>query len=75
MIDEVEFTLDRDCVNICRPLNSYINRVYEVITEEGESVECQVYLVPDSRRDMLTEEPWDSQWFAEHKLAKYLKGV
>ena len=61
-------------------LDAYESDFYQrlavrVVTEEGEAVECQVYHVPDSRRDMLTDEPWDSQWFAEHKLAKYLKGV
>ncbi len=61
-------------------LDAYESDFYErltvsVVTEEGESVECQAYHVPDSRRDMLTDEPWDAQWFAEHKLANYLKGA
>lgn len=61
-------------------LDAYESDFYQrlavsVVTEEGELVECQSYLVPDSRRDMLTDEPWDAQWFAEHKLAKYLKGA
>ena len=61
-------------------LDAYESDFYQrlavsVVTEEGESVEGQAYLVPDSRRDMLTDEPWDAQWFAEHKLAKYLSGA
>ncbi len=30
VLDAVEAALGRPCTNVCRPLNSYINRVYEV---------------------------------------------
>ena len=61
-------------------LDAYESDFYErldvsVVTEKGESVECQAYFLPDSRRNMLTDEPWDAEWFAEHKLANYLKGA
>jgi len=53
----------------------YLRETVQVTLEDGEEVECQAYLVPDSRRELLTDEPWDAQWFAEHKLEKYLNGV
>lgn len=53
----------------------YRRETIQVVTESGKTVECQGYVVPDSRRDMLTDEPWDAKWFAEHKLEKYLNGA
>lgn len=35
VIAQVEDTLDLRCTNLCRQLNSYINRVYEVQAEDG----------------------------------------
>jgi len=34
----VESALGENCSSICRPLNSYINRVYEVGLDNGGSV-------------------------------------
>ena len=46
-----------------------------VTTESDNAVECQAYIVPDSRRNMMSEELWDAQWFAENELENYLRGT
>jgi len=43
VIAAVEQTLGVACSNLCRPLNSYINRVYEVGLAEGGSVVAKFY--------------------------------
>jgi len=43
VINVVEDTLGVRCSNICRPLNSYINRVYEVPLEEGDALIIKFY--------------------------------
>jgi gamma-glutamylcyclotransferase (GGCT)/AIG2-like uncharacterized protein YtfP len=53
----------------------YCRETVAVVTETGDTVECQAYVVPEKRRDLLTDEPWDAEWFAEHKLEKYLNGA
>lgn len=41
---------------------------------DGSEIDCHAYIVPPSRRDMLTDDPWDSNWFRTHELDKYLNG-
>jgi Ser/Thr protein kinase RdoA (MazF antagonist) len=43
VLDLVEEVLPVRCSNICRPLNSYINRVYEVGLEDGDAVIAKFY--------------------------------
>ncbi|MEN8140300.1 MAG: serine/threonine protein kinase [Thermodesulfobacteriota bacterium] len=44
VLDAVEEGLGQPCSNICRPLNSYINRVYEVnLLESDETVIAKFY--------------------------------
>jgi Ser/Thr protein kinase RdoA (MazF antagonist) len=43
VINAVEAALDARCTNVCRPLNSYINRVYEVGLEAGGQVVAKFY--------------------------------
>ena len=43
VIHQVEMALDCRCGNLCRPLNSYINRVYEVHPEDREPVIAKFY--------------------------------
>ena len=43
VINTVEETLGKACSNICRPLNSYINRVYEVGLDAGDYVIAKFY--------------------------------
>lgn len=43
ILTAVEEALGIRCVNICRPLNSYINRVYELETEDCEPLVVKFY--------------------------------
>jgi gamma-glutamylcyclotransferase (GGCT)/AIG2-like uncharacterized protein YtfP len=67
--DEMLFELD------AYESDFYRRETVRATTDSGESVECQAYILPESRREMLTEEPWDADWFAKHKLAGYLSGA
>lgn len=60
-------------------LDTYESSFYErlpvkAILEDGCEIECHAYIVPPSRRDMLTGETWDANWFRTHELDKYLNG-
>lgn len=46
-----------------------------VTTKDEQAIECQAYVVPASHYNMLTEELWDADWFAENELEKYLRGT
>ncbi len=56
VIHLVEKALGRRCTNLCRPLNSYINRVYEVELEEGGWVIAKFYRPGRWSRDALQDE-------------------
>ena len=43
VLDAVESVLDARCSSVCRPLNSYINRVYDVALEDGGAVIAKFY--------------------------------
>ncbi len=43
IISTVEKALDLYCTNLCRPLNSYINRVYELEREDGDALIVKFY--------------------------------
>jgi Ser/Thr protein kinase RdoA (MazF antagonist) len=43
VLNLVEEALDQRCTNICRPLTSYINRVYEVEVDDGRHVVIKFY--------------------------------
>ncbi|MBF0275645.1 MAG: serine/threonine protein kinase [Nitrospinae bacterium] len=43
VINLVEKAIGELCTNICRPLNSYINRVFELETEEGKGLVAKFY--------------------------------
>lgn len=60
-------------------LDTYESSFYErlpvtVITDDGETLECHAYIVPPSRKDLLTSDPWDAEWFRANELDKYLNG-
>lgn len=44
------------CTNLCRPMNSYINRVYEIEREDGDKVIAKFYRPARWSRDALAEE-------------------
>lgn len=56
VIDLVEGALGRRCTNLCRPLNSYINRVYEVELEEGGWAIAKFYRPGRWSREALQDE-------------------
>jgi Ser/Thr protein kinase RdoA (MazF antagonist) len=43
VIGLVEESMGIYCTNLCRPLNSYINRVYELQSEEGDGLVAKFY--------------------------------
>ena len=43
IITLVEQGLDKRCTNLCRPLISYINRVYELEAEDGSGLVAKFY--------------------------------
>lgn len=60
-------------------LDTYESSFYErlpvmVTIASGEDLECHAYIVPKSRRDLLTTEAWDREWFRLHELDRYLNG-
>jgi len=56
VLDLVEASLDRRCSNLCRPLTSYINRVYDVEMDDGSWVVVKFYRPNRWSRDALRDE-------------------
>jgi Ser/Thr protein kinase RdoA (MazF antagonist) len=56
VISLVEKALDLHCTNLCRPLNSYINRVYELQGEDGAGLIVKFYRPGRWSRDALQDE-------------------
>lgn len=56
VLDFVEGALSSRCANLCRPLNSYINRVYEVQLASGDFVIPKFYRPGRWDRDALQDE-------------------
>ncbi len=56
VIDRVEAALGARCTNVCRPLNSYINRVYEVQRADGSAVIAKFYRPGRWSREALQDE-------------------
>jgi Ser/Thr protein kinase RdoA (MazF antagonist) len=56
VINAVEKALGVRCSNVCRPLSSYINRVYEVGLEDGGYVVAKFYRPNRWSRDALQDE-------------------
>ena len=52
----VEKALDLRCTNLCRPLASYINRVYELEGEDGEGLVVKFYRPGRWTRGALEDE-------------------
>lgn len=56
VVAAVESALEVECTNVCRPLNSYINRVYEVGLASGEMVVAKFYRPGRWSREALQDE-------------------
>lgn len=56
VITLVEKALNVRCTNLCRPLNSYINRVYELEEEEGDGLVVKFYRPGRWSKEALQDE-------------------
>lgn len=56
VISMVEKALDLRCTNLCRPLNSYINRVYELQGADGAGLIVKIYRPGRWSKDALQDE-------------------
>lgn len=56
ILQAVESALGRSCTNLCRPYNSYINRVYEVEDREGNGLVVKFYRPGRWSRQALQDE-------------------
>jgi Ser/Thr protein kinase RdoA (MazF antagonist) len=56
IITLVEKAIDRRCTNLCRPLISYINRVYELETEDSSGLVVKFYRPGRWSQDGLQDE-------------------
>lgn len=56
VLDLVEKALGIRCTNLCRPLASYINRVYELEAEDGSGLVVKFYRPGRWSRDALADE-------------------
>lgn len=60
-----------------RRLDEYESSFYDRIpvslrTVRGETIQSQVYVIPERNRDALSEEGWTLEWFREHAMARYM---
>ena len=60
-------------------IDTYESGLYEreevtATLANGEVVQCSAYVIPNSRCQALTDEPWDSARFEKEELEKYLNG-
>lgn len=46
----------------------------EATTVQGNVVPCEVFRIPLSRKDVLSNETWDPRSFEQHNLNRYLEG-
>lgn len=56
VISLTENALGQRCTNLCRPLNSYINRVYEVQLDSGDMVVAKFFRPGRWSREVLRDE-------------------
>lgn len=56
VINQAERVLGKRLTNLCRPMNSYINRVYELETEEREGIIAKFYRPGRWTREALQDE-------------------
>jgi Ser/Thr protein kinase RdoA (MazF antagonist) len=64
----VESVLDTRCTSICRPLTSYINRVYEVETNDGEHLVAKFYRPGRWSREAVQDEHDFLLELADHEV-------
>ena len=68
VLNIVEETLNCRCTNMCRPMTSYINRVYEVELDNGEWVIAKFYRPGRWNKEALLDEQHFVQDLSEHDI-------
>jgi gamma-glutamylcyclotransferase (GGCT)/AIG2-like uncharacterized protein YtfP len=58
-------------------LDEYESELYDRLTitatlAEGRALACEAYVLPASRRQMASNEPWDAEHFRREQLARYV---
>lgn len=77
--DRVTGCVYRDLdAQIFRRLDQYEDDFYQRVpvltgTASNEPLACQTYLVPDARREVLSEQHWDLDWFQKHAQASFIR--
>ena len=69
----VFFDLDYEIIT---RLDAYEDSFYERIVvptqdHSGQLLPSQAYVIPESHRAVLSDEPWTLEWFREHALTEY----
>ncbi|MEM9353020.1 MAG: gamma-glutamylcyclotransferase family protein [Planctomycetota bacterium] len=52
----------------------YKREVVEAVAADGRTYDCEAFIVPQSHRAALTEQPWDAESFEKNDLQAYLDG-
>ena len=68
------FDLDRDSVEILDRFEDtdYERRSIEIETRTRGRVNASMYIIPDSLKQTLSDEPWDKEHFMREHLAEYV---
>lgn len=53
----------------------YERRQVEVVAEGGDTLACQAYVLPGTRRQFASDHPWDREWFRREAMAEYLRAM
>ena len=68
--------------NVFDQLDRYEDQFYqrvEIVVEiedtSSKTLACQTYLIPPSERGILSNEPWELEWFKANALDRYLKAL
>ncbi|MEO2048770.1 MAG: gamma-glutamylcyclotransferase family protein [Pirellulales bacterium] len=78
--DQVQGVLYHDLeVGTLVELDAYESELYErttvyALNQDSVRIKCQDYVIPLANRAALSNDVWDSDWFQQHGLAKYLQG-
>ena len=54
--------------------SDFYDRIPVIAAGQHGLIDCTAYVVPNSHRSALTNQPWSREWFAEHQLERYLNG-
>lgn len=71
----VHFDLDDIAVSL---VDGYESKLYERIEveatlDDGRTVACETYVLPERRLRLSSGERWDAQWFEREAMADYMR--